>query len=241
MPAPILTSPSSTDGPTAATCTTATTVTTVTTTSDPATTTELVELARSGHQPAWDELMSRFGRLVYSIARRHRLSSAECDDVAQATWLRLVQSIGSIRDPERCGDWLASVARNESLRVITRERRAQPMADPYESLEALTRSDPSTNPAQVAVSNDEMRQVSRALASLRPSEQSLLRLVLRDPQPTYAEISEATGIPVASIGPTRTRCLRRLRATLEAGGFDAGPRTRPVSDSRCPDVVTSGV
>ncbi|MCU1536558.1 MAG: hypothetical protein JWP82_909 [Humibacillus sp.] len=207
----------------------------------PSSTTELVELARAGHQPAWDELMRRYGRLVYSIARRHRLSGAECDDVAQATWLRLVQSIGSIRDPERCGDWLASVARNESLRVITRERRAQPMADPFESLDAPSHSDPAGNPAQVAESNDEMRQVSAALATLRPSEQELLRLVLRDPQPTYAEINAATGIPVASIGPTRTRCLRRLRAALEAGGFDAEGRTRQLSDSTCPDVVTAGV
>lgn len=208
------------------------------------TATELVELARSGHQPAWDQLMTRYGRLVYSIARRHRLSSAECDDVAQATWLRLVQSIGSIRDPERCGDWLASVARNESLRVITRERRALPMADPFESLDAPSQSDPSCNPALAAVSNDEMRQVSKALATLRAADQLLLRLVLMDPTPSYAEISAQTGIPVPSIGPTRTRCLRRLRSALVAGGFDVDAgnvRSRQHSDTRCPDEVTSGV
>lgn len=176
------------------------TVTTPTADTSP---TELVELARFGHQPAWDALMARYGRLVYSIARRHRLSSAECDDVAQATWLRLVQSIGSIRDPERCGDWLAAVARNESLRVITRERRALPMADPFETLDAPRQSDPNSNPALAAVSKDEMRQVAKALASLRPADQQLLRLVLMDPTPSYAQISSETGIPVASIGPTR--------------------------------------
>ncbi|NHA67711.1 RNA polymerase sigma factor [Phycicoccus flavus] len=173
----------------------------------------LVARCREGEQAAWTALTDRFGRLVHSIARRHRLSAAECDDVAQATWLRLVQRIDSIRTPESCGDWLATVARNESLRIITRERRATPMADPAGDTAAS--SSPHDDPLVRVLRDEELRTVADALASLEPRHRELLRLVLLDPPLSYAEIGELLGMPAASVGPTRTRCLRRLQRAIE--------------------------
>ena len=79
---------------------------------------ELVRAAAEGDQQAWDALVDRFAGLVWAIARAHRLSPADAADVSQTTWLRLVEHLGRIRDPERVGAWLAATARHECLRVI---------------------------------------------------------------------------------------------------------------------------
>ncbi len=183
-------------------------------------TTDLVQRCRVGDQRAWDELIARYGRLVYSIARRHRLGSAECDDVSQATWMRLVQRIDTIRTPESVGDWLATVARNESLRILTRDRRAVPMAEPLDSRAGLVGLVDPHDPEALAMQADDLRQVAAAVATLTPQHRELLRLVLLDPPPSYAEIAERLCMPVSSVGPTRTRCLRKLRAAL--AGHDLG-------------------
>ncbi|MBK6885147.1 MAG: sigma-70 family RNA polymerase sigma factor [Tetrasphaera sp.] len=175
--------------------------------------TQLLARCHEGDQRAWDEVVSRYGRLVYSVARRHRLSSAECDDVAQATWVRLVQRTGAIRNPESLADWLATVARNESLRIITRERRAMPLADPLEGQSADI--DTASDPAAIALRNEDLRLVAEALGHLPDQQRDLLQLVLQDPPPSYAEIGERLGMPASSVGPTRTRCLRKLRTILE--------------------------
>ncbi|MBB2893239.1 RNA polymerase sigma factor [Flexivirga oryzae] len=189
---------------------------------------DLVAGCAAGEQACWDELMRRYGRLVYGVARRYRLTSAECDDVAQATWLRLVQRITTLRNPDSVGDWLATVARNESLRVITRERRAIPMAEPIEAMAVATTGDPE----RAALVRSELAVLRVAMEQLSSRDQHLLRLVLRDPAPTYQQISDETGIPVASIGPTRTRCLRKLRAAMSELGVE-----RP---SACPVQATAG-
>ncbi|MGH8910761.1 MAG: sigma-70 family RNA polymerase sigma factor, partial [Egibacteraceae bacterium] len=87
---------------------------------------DLVRAAAEGDESAWDQLVERFNGLVWAVARGHRLSDADAADVAQATWLRLVEHIDRVRDPERLGDWLATTARRECLRLLRRAGRVQP-------------------------------------------------------------------------------------------------------------------
>ncbi|MEI2774941.1 MAG: sigma-70 family RNA polymerase sigma factor [Tetrasphaera sp.] len=176
------------------------------------TTTELLARCHVGDSRAWDEVVARYGRLVYSVARRHRLSTAECDDVVQATWVRLLQRTGSIRNPESLADWLATVARNEALRTITRDRRAVPMAAPLDG--AVPVADSSSDPVHATLRNDDVRMVAEAMQQMSPQNRELLTLVLMDPPLSYAEIGERLGMAPSSVGPTRTRCLRRLRRIL---------------------------
>lgn len=183
--------------------------------------TELLARCHDGDQRAWDQMIARYGRLVYSVARRHRLSSAECDDVAQATWVRLVQRTGTIRNPESLADWLATVARNESLRIITRERRAIPLAEPLDGQAADI--DTGSDPAAIALRNEDLRLVAEAMSQLPPQQRELLQLVLQDPPPSYTEIGQRLGMPASSVGPTRTRCLRKLRTILERLMREDGP------------------
>jgi DNA-directed RNA polymerase specialized sigma24 family protein len=77
-----------------------------------------VKGAAVGEQAAWDALVDRFGPTVWAIARAHRLNPSDAADVSQTTWLRLVENLHRIEQPERVGAWLATTARRESLRVL---------------------------------------------------------------------------------------------------------------------------
>ena len=66
----------------------------------------------------------KFTSLVWAIARAHRLSDADAAEVAQLTWLRLVEHIADLKEPGRVGPWPATTARRESLRVLRQTQRS---------------------------------------------------------------------------------------------------------------------
>jgi RNA polymerase sigma factor (sigma-70 family) len=170
----------------------------------------LVRAAAAGDQGAWSMLVERYSRLVWSIARNHRLSADDAGEVSQTTWLRLAEHIDRLQDPSKVGGWLATTARHESLRVLRGSGRQIPMGDdmpepvgPAVALdEALLRSE-----------RDSM--LWQAFSRLPARDQALLRLLVSDPMPSYEEIAAAMGMPVGSVGPTRARCLERLRREAE--------------------------
>lgn len=176
---------------------------------------ELVARARAGESSAWDALVARHGGRVWAVARAHRLSAADAEDVSQVTWLRLVTHLGTLRDPERVGAWLATTARHECLRIIARGGRQVPVGDD-EELEPADAERPGPDAALLRSERD--AALWAALAQLSPSCQQLLRLLMADPEPTYLEVSAALGMPVGSIGPTRGRCLNQLRGKLGING-----------------------
>lgn len=172
---------------------------------------DLLEGARKGDQNAWDALVARYGSRVWAVARAHRLSKADAEDVFQVTFLRLVTHIGTIRDPSRVGAWLATTARHECLRILRRAGRAIPSGD-----EAILDSpDPLLPPVESRLVDLE-RQVAlrEALGRLGEACQRLLRVLMADPEPSYEEVGRALGMPIGSIGPTRGRCLKHLRREL---------------------------
>lgn len=173
---------------------------------------ELVEAARRGEQAAWDALVARYGNRVWAVARAHRLSTADAEDVFQVTFLRLVTHIDTIRDPSRVGAWLKTTARHECLRILRKAGRSVPAGDD----EVLESPDPLLPPIEARLEADE-RQAALHAALGRLSEpcQRLLRVLMADPEPTYEEVGQALGMPIGSIGPTRGRCLKHLRRNLE--------------------------
>jgi RNA polymerase sigma factor (sigma-70 family) len=173
------------------------------------TVTDLVMRARDGDQLAWDAIVERYAPLVWSICRRYRLAGADAGDAAQAVWLHLVDQIGQIRDPAALPGWLATTTGRECGRIVRAARRTWP---PGQVL------DPEDIPdEQVALADDELLRAERhaalceALADLPPPCQQLIALLIEDPPLPYAQISARLGIPVGSIGPTRRRCLDKLR------------------------------
>ncbi len=181
-----------------------------------ATVADLLARATAGSQAAWNEIVRRYERLVWSVARAHRLSSADAADVVQTTWLRLVEHLGSLHDPERLGAWLATTARRESLRVAGRRKREQ-VDGADDELAALP--DDGIGVEESLLSSERDAIVLRAVRRLDERCQRLLRVLSASPPPRYEAVAEALGMPIGSIGPTRGRCLHRLKDVLTELGW----------------------
>jgi RNA polymerase sigma factor (sigma-70 family) len=162
--------------------------------------------AAAGDEAAWNELIGRYSRLLGAIAAQHRLSPADSADVFQTTWLRLVEHIDRIADPERVGAWLATTARRECLRLIQSSGRQVPVGDDFPELVA-----PATDPAAELLRAERDAELRQAMSCLRERDQQLLLMLAADAAPGYAEIAETLGMPIGSIGPTRARSLERVR------------------------------
>jgi RNA polymerase sigma factor (sigma-70 family) len=174
---------------------------------------ELVEAAAAGDRGAWTAIVEQFAARVRRVARTCSLAPHDVDDVEQATWMRLLENIGSIHNPAALGAWLETTARRESLRAIGRNARERP------SDEDLLVDDPVESVAEQRVVAAELRAaVSSALGRLPAHQRELLTLLVREPSPLYGEISRSLQMPIGSIGPTRARALARLRRDREFAG-----------------------
>jgi RNA polymerase sigma factor (sigma-70 family) len=171
---------------------------------------ELLTAADQGSQDAWNALVDRYGRLVWSVIRGFRLDGATAADVSQTVWLRLVEHCGRIRNPERLASWLATTARNESIRASQRLSRSVPTEF---SVEVPDDRAPALD--EQLLHSEEVREVVAAFSELSEKCRELLGLLCADPPLDYEEISEILDMPIGSIGPTRARCLDRLRRSLE--------------------------
>jgi len=182
---------------------------------------ELVARVRKGDAAAWEALTDRYTNLLWSIARSLGLHEADAADAVQTTWLRLVENLDTIRDPDRLGSWLATSVRRECYDFYRRASRMRPgePAGP-DGLNGV--ADPA-DPLDSAMLRDERdAALWRAVGTLKPSCQRLLRVLMADPPPSYAEVAAALDMRVGSVGPTRQRCLTCLRERLvEQGAADA--------------------
>ena len=171
--------------------------------------TALVTRAKNGDKQAWEELVDRYTPLIWSICRRYRLRRADADDVGQGVWLRLVDQLGSLRDPAGLPGWLTTTTQRECGRVLSVSREQEV---PGQSPDAADIPDKGTGIAESELLRAERHAALRdAFTQLPPKSQQLIALLIQDPPLSYAEISAKLGIPVGSIGPIRGRCLEKLR------------------------------
>jgi RNA polymerase sigma factor (sigma-70 family) len=169
----------------------------------------LVTRARKGDQQAWDALVDRYAPLVWSICRRYGLGDADAKDVSQNVWLRLVDHLGSLRDPAAIPGWLVTTTQRECIRAVraANNPRLAALAPEVEDV-----PDPEIGTVEQEVLIAERHAALReAFSDLPPCCQQLIALLIEDPPVPYAQISAKLGIPVGSIGPSRGRCLDRLR------------------------------
>jgi RNA polymerase sigma factor (sigma-70 family) len=191
----------------------------------------LVSRAAAGDEGAWHEIVGRYSGLLWSLARSYGLATQQASDVVQTAWLRLVEHIGDLRQPERVGAWLATTTRREALRTVAAQRREEPRDDERAWDQP---AEPQDAPDAALIHREERAQLLAALADLPPRQQQLLRVLSADPAPSYQEVADVMGMPVGSIGPTRARALQRLRTALTDGAARhdtvalqfAGPATR---------------
>ncbi|BCX05506.1 MAG: RNA polymerase sigma factor [Candidatus Roseilinea sp.] len=180
---------------------------------------DLLPACRAGNAEAWQRLVEKYERLVYSIPLRMGLDRDEAADVFQLTFSALIQSLDAIRDESKLGGWLATVARRQSWAVL-RRRKAEvsfadvaPQDDP--SLAERARTLGMTDTSQIQ-SWELALWLDQGLAKLTDKCRELLTALYLDvSEPSYAELAERLDIPIGSIGPTRARCLERLRQILQ--------------------------
>lgn len=187
----------------------------------------LVVRAAAGDQGAYDAIVERFAGLVWRIARSHRLSNADAADVSQTVWLRLVEQLDRIREPERIGAWLATTARHECLAVLRKGARAVPTDDiAFEAATPVSLAVPAADAGRIEALEQHVA-VRAAFVELDERCRMLLSLLHTDPPASYEEITAAMAMPVGSIGPTRQRCLEKLRRHPAIAGITGDPGDSP--------------
>lgn len=169
----------------------------------------LVLAARDGDAAAWDALVDQFLPLVRAVVSRVRLSAADAADVNQTVWLRLVEHLGSIREPDALAGWLATTARREALRAAAAAGRTVTVDPAASALEGIDDDELD----RVILDEERDTAMREALAELPADRRRLLELLVADPPASYDEISRTLEIPIGSIGPTRARALAQLQNT----------------------------
>lgn len=177
----------------------------------------LVEACLRGQQSAWDEIVDRYGRLVYSIPRRYGFCEADADDVFQDVFAILFRKLDSVRQRDRLSAWLIRTTHRECYRVGKQSGR-------YAQLDQ-TIEDVGSPPHERTEAWERQQVVRQALRELGgPCEALLTALFLAGQRPNYRQIAEQLGIKVGSIGPTRSRCFEKLEKIL--GDLDPLPGSR---------------
>ena len=177
--------------------------------------TDSFERWRRGDLRAMDDLVRLMTPVLWHVVRAYGLDQMLAEDVVQATWLTLVRRHESIEDTRAVAGWLTTCARREAWRAGRVQQRAQPTE--AVDLEPLLPSDPSAEDSAHLSERD--RRLWGAVAALDERCRRLLRIVAFEERPDYARIARDLSMPIGSIGPTRGRCLGKLRTALEKGGW----------------------
>lgn len=178
---------------------------------------ELVRACRNGQQAAWSTLVRRYQRLVYTVPRRAGLPDEAAADVFQTAFQRLFEHLDRLDDGSRVRAWLVTTAKRETLRLLAeRQRIVEPAGDADDPLASVP--DPAPLHDEQLAELQEQHRVRAAVDRLDPRARQFVELLFLQDEPLpYAEIARRLGIPEGSIGPTRARCLAKLRALLQQG------------------------
>ncbi|MFL6129423.1 MAG: RNA polymerase sigma factor [Mycobacteriales bacterium] len=177
----------------------------------------LLEAARMGNESAWSELVTRCTAALSRTARSYRLNESDVADVVQLTWLRLVENLDRIRQPQALNAWLITTCRREAMRAVRANSRTDPHdpGDPLGGLARLASQDAWSDPVYVVLRKEASAVVRLAVEKLPQRQERLLNKLMSTHGETagsYLHVAAALHIPVGSVGPTRQRALQRLRA-----------------------------
>jgi RNA polymerase sigma factor (sigma-70 family) len=175
----------------------------------------LVRAAARGDESAWSTIVERFTRRLNRVVRSGRIPAADVDDIVQTTFVRLYEHLDSVRDANALPGWLATTARREMFRKLSRTTREVPFEiDAAEGFAAPVAYDDGPSETLLTTFQD-------ALDRLPEHQRALLRLLSSDEDLSYEEISQRLAIPIGSIGPTRGRAIDRLRTDPELAAVAA--------------------
>jgi RNA polymerase sigma factor (sigma-70 family) len=182
------------------------------------TTEQVVRAAVQGDRLAREQLVRRFDGVVWRTVRRFRLNEADAQDAVQNTWLQAFAHLESVRNSDRLPGWLATTARRECVKLFRGARHETVRLD----VEKTTGVDhPEPHPEQITIDRSMKELLWQHLARLPVGSRDLLITLVASNSTSYAEFARRVGMPIGSIGPTRSRCLKNLRRQLEDAGLGA--------------------
>jgi RNA polymerase sigma factor (sigma-70 family) len=179
----------------------------------------LVSAARDGSEDALGQIVTEFSPMLWHVARAAGLSPDDAQDVVQTVWMSLLSHLDDIHTPAALAGWLVTTTRREAWRVRGAGRKQVPADQDW--LAELPDRGPGSE--ELAIIGDGRRALWSAIGQLTPRCQELLRIIAFVPRPDYRAVAAELGMPVGSIGPTRGRCLAKLRALL-ADDPEGSPR-----------------
>ncbi|MCA1687072.1 MAG: sigma-70 family RNA polymerase sigma factor [Actinobacteria bacterium] len=179
---------------------------------------DLILRCRQGSAGAWHQLLNRYERLVYSIPLRYGLSRDDAADIAQITFTILIQSMDGLSEDSRLGPWLATVARRHTWRLLERNRR-ETVSEHLEDMDVAESAVLLGKGDADSIEHWELTEwLDTGLSKLAERcRKLLLALYFQPERSSYAEVAARLGMPVGSIGPSRARCIRRLKQMLNGG------------------------
>lgn len=179
---------------------------------------DLIQRCRQGSVGAWQQVLNRYERLVFSVPLRYGLSQDDAADVTQYTFTVLVQNMDDLADDSRLGAYLSTVARRNTWRLLERTRREIPS----EHLEGTSLAENAVLLGKSDAHSIEHWELAdwldQGLSQVSERCRKLLTALYFEPTlSSYAEVAEHFGMPLGSVGPTRARCLKRLKRVLSGG------------------------
>jgi RNA polymerase sigma factor (sigma-70 family) len=178
---------------------------------------ELISACRRGDDAAWNELVDRYQRLIFTVPRRAGLSEEHSADILQEVFLTLFEKLDEIEQPEKIRSWIVTVAKFKTWDAVRREKRFYTLGT-EEEIEAEMANLPDTLPIAdaVLIELEEQHLIRTALMEMEERCRKIISMIyLQDSAATYAEVAREIGVGETSISPLRARCLKKLAKILE--------------------------
>jgi RNA polymerase sigma factor (sigma-70 family) len=170
----------------------------------------------NGDALAWEALVMRYRRFIYSIPVKFGFGPADAADVFQTVCLKIIEHLHEIKDERKLGAWLSTITQRQCLTVLSARHRETPTADE----DFQEPADPSRNLEEIRILTETQQNLRECVQQLPPRCRSLIDMLYFDARSlSYQQISEALSMPVASIGPNRARCLEKLKKILQQRGI----------------------
>ena len=179
--------------------------------------TELVEACLQGDGQAWETLLIRYQRLIYSIPLRYGLPEHDANDIFQNVSVLLWENLGHVRDRSRLGAWLVITTRRECWRMLRKRKQTEVIPEEMALIDISSQQSQSEDEVLALEQQSAIRAALEHLGT--PCRELLILLFYAEPRPVYSEISQTLALPEGSIGPTRSRCLDKLMKIFEDTGF----------------------
>jgi len=181
----------------------------------------LLQECLSGNREAWENLVKRYSRLIYSIALRCGIGEDDAADVLQSVCIKLLSNLEKLNDDKHLRGWMITTAKRECWSLLRQRRRHIVISTSFigeSKTELMESGEPLPMDTVIQLEEDHLMRLAVAELSLRHRRMIEL-LYFTDPPMTYVEISQQLNIPVGAIGPTRARCLKSLKQKLAQLGF----------------------